>query len=209
MRDDGRRASWLFSGLCLCVALSSLVCSAPAQAQGEGPRAYELAPAGSQALYVYGMFSRGNASFDPGSVVPGAEVEVNGSIIEYSHGFVLKGNASSLILSLPVGDARFSANTGGTADSYTLSGIGDMQLTGAFGVLGSPALQEKHYEAYRPSAALSVLSRVYAPTGAYDRTAPVNLGANRWALQLGLPFAYYLGGSFLDPRLTSFELLPR
>jgi hypothetical protein len=45
-------------------------------------------------------------------------------------------------------------------------------------------------------------------TAAFDRNSPVNLGQNRWALQLGLPLASYLGDSFLDPTLTSFELIP-
>jgi hypothetical protein len=53
-----------------------------------------------------------------------------------------------------------------------------------------------------------VLGRVYAPTGSYDRNAPINLGQNRWALELGLPFSHYFGQSFLDPALTSIELMP-
>jgi hypothetical protein len=55
---------------------------------------------------------------------------------------------------------------------------------------------------------VSLLTRLYVPTGAYDRNSPVNLGQNRWAVQLGLPMAYYLGSSLLDPALTSFELIP-
>jgi hypothetical protein len=208
MSLEAWRGALLAARLSTCAVVSCLVCSPTAQAQGEGPRAYELAAEGSQALNIYGVFAHGDASFDPGSVVPGVEVDIHGSIIEYSHGFALKGNAGSVIVSLPVGAARRSVNVGGTVQSDSRSGIGDLQLTGAVGLVGSPAWREKEYEDYRPRFALSMLSRVYAPTGAYDRTAPVNLGQNRWALQLGLPFAYYLGQSFLDPALTSFELLP-
>ena len=155
------------------------------------------------------MFGRGNASFDPGSVVPGsAEVYENGSIIEYAHGFALAGNAGTLLVSLPLGAVRRSVSVGTVARSDSCSGIGDMQITGAFGLLGSPALEEKEYEVYRPHPAVSVLTRVYVPTGAYDRTAAVNLGQNRWALQLGVPAAFYYGDSFLSSSLTSVELLP-
>jgi hypothetical protein len=101
-----------------------------------------------------------------------------------------------------------SSNTAGTAHSYTRSGVGDLELTAAFGLIGSPALPEKEYDNYRPRFALSALTRVYVPTGAYDRTAPVNPGQNRRALQLGVPMSYYIGQSFLDPALTSFELQP-
>lgn len=178
------------------------------QAQGEGPRAFELMPEGSQAVNVYGVFGRGNESFDPGSVIPKVEVDVNGSIIEYAHGFALAGKAGSVIVSLPAGNAVASVPTANGVRTYTSSGIGDLQLTAAFGLLGSPALQEKDYEAYRPRFAVNLLTRVYLPTGAYDRTAPVNLGENRRSLQLGVPLAYYLGESFLDPALTTFELVP-
>ncbi len=208
MSAKASRGAPLVAGPWVCAAVSFLACSPAAHAQGEGPRAYELGPRGSQLLRLYGMFSRGNASFDPGAVVPGVEADVNGSIIEYSHGLALEGKVLTLIASLPVGHAHASVTTGGAVHTYTRSGLGDLQLTAVVGLLGSPALQEKEYESYQPRFALSVLGRVYVPTGAYDRTAPVNPGQNRRALQLGLPFAYYIGQSYLDPTLTSFELLP-
>jgi len=191
------------------VILACLTCAATAHAQGEGPRAYELTPADSQALNVYGMFSHGNASFNPGSVVRGGvEIVVNGSIVEYAHGFALAGEAGSLIVSLPFGEARRSVNNSSTMRVASSSGIGDLQVTAAFGLAGSPALDAKDYESYRPRLAASLLTRLYSPTGVYDRNSPVNLGQNRWALQLGLPLAYYLGDTYLDPSLTSFELIP-
>ena len=208
MSERAQHAGFLLATLYACAVLACLACPRPVQAQGEGPRAFELAPEGSQAINVYGVFGRGNQSFDPGSVVPGVEVDVNGSILEYAHGFALADKAGSVVVSLPVGAAVGSVNTVYGARTYTRSGIGDLQLTGVFGLLGSPSLQEKDYEAYRPGFALNLLTRVYLPTGSYDRTAPVNLGDNRRALQLGLPLAYYLGESFLDPRLTTFELVP-
>ena len=208
MSERAQHAGFLLATLYACAVLACLGFPRPVQAQGEGPRAFELAPEGSQAVNVYGVFGRGNQSFDPGSVVPGVEVDVNGSILEYAHGFALADKAGSVVVSLPVGAAVGSVNTVYGARTYTRSGIGDLQLTGVFGLLGSPALQEKDYEAYRPGFALNLLTRVYLPTGSYDRTAPVNLGENRRALQLGLPLAYYLGESFLDRRLTTFELVP-
>jgi hypothetical protein len=208
MSVGARRVATLLARLSVCALISCVLGSPAAQAQGEGARAFELSPAGSRLLSVYGEFARGNASFDPGSVTPGTHIEVDGGIFDYSHGFGLRGQAVLLDVALPVGEARGSLDAGGVARSYTSSGIGDLQISGVFGLIGAPALPEKEYESYRPRFALGVLTRVYAPTGAYDRNAPVNLGQNRWALQLGLPSAYYLGQSFFDPALTSFELLP-
>ena len=202
------RSVHLAARLSVCVIVSALAYSPAAQAQGEGPRAYELAPEGSRLLSLYGMFSRGNASFDPGAVVPGLEADVIGGIIEYSQVFAFKGKVVTLIATLPAGEAQASVNSGGAMHSVTRSGVSDLQLTAVFGLIGSPALAEKEYERLRPPFALSVLGRVYAPTGAYDPTAPINPGQNRWQLQLGVPIAYYIGESFLDPALTSFELQP-
>ena len=202
------RGALLAARLCACALISCLACSPAAHAQGEGPRAFELAPQGSQLLSLYGIFARGNGSFDPGAVAPGIETDVKGGIIEYSHGLALNGKVVTLLASFPAGAANVSFNTAGAAHSYTRSGVGDLQLTAVFGLIGSPALPEKVYENYQPRFALSVLGRVYAPTGVYDRTVPVNPGQNRRALQLGLPMSYYIGQSFLDPALTSFELQP-
>ena len=209
MSARAQRAGFLLATLFACATLALLLGPRPVQAQGEGPRAFELEPEGSQAVNVYGVFGRGNESFDPGSVIPQVEVDLNGSIIEYVHGFALADRAGSVVVSLPVGDAVASVQT--TANgvrTYTRSGIGDLQLTAIFGLLGSPALQAKDYEAYRPGFALNLLTRVYLPTGSYERTSPVNLGENRRAVQLGLPLAYYLGDSLLDRGLTTFELAP-
>ena len=208
MSARARRGAMLVARLSLAAIVTFLACAPPAQAQGEGPRAYELSPEGSRYLNLYGLFARGNYSFDPGAVVPGVDADVNGGIIEYSHGLALGGKVVTLIASLPAGESRTSVGSGDAARSYTRSGVGDLQLTAVFGVLGAPALGEKEYETYEPRFALSVLSRVYVPTGAYDRNAPVNPGSNRWQLQLGLPLSYYIGESFLDPALTSFELQP-
>ena len=209
MSERVHRAGILLGALYACPILAFLVGPRPVQAQGEGPRAFELAPAGSQAINVYGIFGRGNESFDPGSVIPQLDVNVNGSIIEYLHGFALAGRAGSVVLSLPVGDAVASVQTiANGVRTYTRSGVGDLQLAGIFGLLGAPALEQKDYEAYRPGFAVNLLTRLYLPTGSYDRTAPVNLGDNRRAVQLGLPLAYYLGDSLLDRGLTTFELVP-
>jgi hypothetical protein len=172
-----RRAAPRLTTLWAIAALLCVLCPAPARAQGEGARAYELAPAGSQAVNVYGMFGRGNVSFDPGSgVLGGVEADVYGSIIEYAHGFSLRSKAGSLILSLPFGEARGSVNTSSAEHTDSRSGIGDMQITAAFGLVGSPALGDEDYETYRPRFALSLLTRVYVPTGAYEHNSPVNLG---------------------------------
>lgn len=206
----GRPSAAARVALCVSLEAACLLFTPGAHAQDEGARAYELTPVSSQALNIYGMFARGNAAFNPGAAVSaGAELNLNGGIIEYTHGFGFLGRAGTMFISVPFGGASGSATAGSATGSASSSGIGDMQLTAAFGIAGSPALREEDYATYRPrGVALTLLTRLYIPTGAYDRNSPINLGQNRWAVQVGLPLALYLGESFLDPALTSFELIP-
>ena len=39
-----------------------------AQAQGDGPRAYQMLPEGVHALSVYGIFQDGNETIDPATI---------------------------------------------------------------------------------------------------------------------------------------------
>jgi len=148
----GRRpAPWRLATLWTAAVLVYLMWPAAARAQGEGARAYELAPAGSQAINVYGLIGSGNSSFDPGAGVLGAvDADLYGSIIEYARGLTVAGNAGSLIVSLPFGEARRSVESGQTV---ARSGLGDMQLTAAFGLLGSPALSESGFLIGAPARA--------------------------------------------------------
>jgi hypothetical protein len=88
------------------------------------------------------------------------------------------------------------------------SGFGDAQLGGTLGLFGAPALDPTAYAAYRPAVSTSLLGRIYFPSGAYSRDQPVNLGANRFSYQLGLPTTFMFGQSYRDARLTALELLP-
>jgi hypothetical protein len=72
----------------------------------------------------------------------------------------------------------------------------------------APAATGREFVALTPGFTLTTLAKLTAPTGDYTSARIINLGANRWAVQLGAPLAYYLGATFVDPRLTTFELVP-
>jgi len=56
---------------------------------------------------------------------------------------------------------------------------------------------------------LGLLGKVTLPTGSYDADRTLNLGANRTQVWLGMPFGWNIGSSYLDPHLTSIEVLPQ
>lgn len=87
-------------------------------------------------------------------------------------------------------------------------GLGDTQLLFTMGVYNLPPLTEAEYAAYQPGLGIGALARVTLPTGEYDASQSANLGANRYSFQLGSPITFAFGNSFLDPKLTTLDLLP-
>jgi hypothetical protein len=177
-------------------------------AVGDGPRAYMLAPAGSSILAGYGLFLDGNQALNPGISSNTLDITVDVGVLQYTHTFELAGQSGGLFLIAPYGSTEGTFNTRRFTRSGESSGLGDLQLGAVFGLYGSPSMEVADYIAYDPGFSAGLLARITAPTGEYDETKVINLGANRWGLQVGVPMGYYLGDSFLDPCLTSFELLP-
>lgn len=172
-----------------------------AQAQDDGPRVYQLAPVGAQNLTAFLVNKRGDETPEPGSVMPGSEIDTDILVFRYARTFDLAGLPATPFLIVPTGRVRST----GAPES---SGLGDLQVGGTIGLIGAPALSPEAFAAFRPGFGLGVLARAYFPTGAYDADQPVNLGSNRIAYQVGLPMVLAAGRSYRDRALTSLEVLP-
>jgi hypothetical protein len=55
---------------------------------------------------------------------------------------------------------------------------------------------------------VNLLAKLFFPTGKYSPERSINIGANRWALRLGVPVVYAIGERMADPKLTTVELMP-
>jgi hypothetical protein len=196
---DARR--WAAAAL----AAASLAFAAPARAQDDGPRVYQLAPVGLQTLTAFLVNKRGDDGPDPGQTTPGSETRTDILVLRYARTFSLEGRQLTPFFILPTGrlEVRQGAGSGDVS-----RGLGDAQLGATLGLVGAPALTPAAFADYRPMLSMSLLGRVFFPTGAYSGQQPVNLGANRFSYQLGLPTTFMFGQSFRDPRLTALEVLP-
>jgi hypothetical protein len=187
--------------------------ASPALAIGDGPRAYQLVPAGSQILTFGYLGLDGNSSIDPGAIIRGSEIDVNVGILQYAKTFEFAGQQAGAFALVPFGEVdgtlNFNANPfiPGSVSGNS-NGLSDLQLGVTFGITGAPNLPLAEYVTYKPGFAAGVLARVYLPTGEYDADELFNLGTNRWAFQLGGLFSQTFGESFLDPRLTTIEVIP-
>lgn len=185
-----------------------LMTAAGARAQDDGPRVYQLAPVGAQALTAFAVVKRGNETPESEDVVPGSQIDTNVVVLRYVQTFDLGGRQFSPFVILPTGSVRSTvrSQTGDIVNES--SGLGDVQIGGVIGLYGSPALSPTDYAKFRPQITTGLLARVFFPTGAYSGDQPVNFGAGRYSFQVGLPTGLVLGQSFLAPTLTTLELLP-
>jgi hypothetical protein len=189
----------------LLALAAALLAATAATAQDDGARVYLPTPVGAQALTGFAVFKRGDEEPEPGSYLPGTKIDTDLAVLRYVRTFSLAGRPFSPFLILPTG--RVSTRTG-EGETVTSSGFGDLQLGATFSLVGMPALAPEAFATYRPGFGLGLFAKVYFPTGAYSRTQALNLGANRYAFQVGLPTSFALGASYRDPALTTFDVLP-
>jgi hypothetical protein len=202
-----------FRAIGATILVPTLLAAAPALAIGDGARAYMLVPQGSHVLSAYGIFLDGNSSLDPATAASNADIAIDVAALQYTHSITTGKTQSGLFVVMPVGRVNGSVDIDRPLrPPVTLtgssSGLGDIQFGAVFGVVGSPSLAPRDYIAMKPGAALGALVKVTTPTGAYTSDKAINLGANRWAVQVGAPMGYIIGQSMLDPARMTFELLP-
>ncbi|PII15825.1 hypothetical protein CR920_08445 [Stenotrophomonas indicatrix] len=179
-----------------------------AQAQDDGARGYQLAPVGTHQLTLQYISTHGNRSLDDSVVIPGADIDVNVGVLQYTQTFSAGPRSLAVFGVLPFGQVKASVDLPSQVFTTKSSGLGDAQAGVVLGLVGAPALGLKEYVSYKPGFSLGLLGKVFVPTGEYTSSRAVNLGTNRYAYQIGLPISYAIGNSYLDPNLTTFDLLP-
>jgi hypothetical protein len=184
----------------MVMALAAMTAPA-AMAQDDGPRVYQLQPVGSKVFTGFAVAKRGNEAPEPGTFNPGIDTETNIVVLRYVQTFDVGGLPFSPFAILPIGEVK---STGAPRSG----GFGDAQIGATLGLFGAPALTREEYAAFRPGFDISLLGRVFFPSGEYSNAQPVNLGSNRFAWQAGLPMIFAWGSSYRDPSLTALEILP-
>jgi len=185
----------------LALALAIIVTAAPAHAQDDGARVYQLQPVGARIFTAFAVAKRGNEAPEPGTINPGVDTDTNIFVLRYAQTFDFSGRPFTPFVILPIGEVEASG-------APRSGGFGDAQVGATLGLIGAPTLTRDEYAAFKPGFNLSLLGRVFFPTGEYSPAQPVNLGANRAAYQVGLPAILAWGESYRDPSLTTLELLP-
>jgi hypothetical protein len=178
---------------------------------GDGPRAYFPPPIDTNVFTVFGMRVEGNSVLGTGIVNPDLELDVDLVVAQYTRTMSISDRYVSFTVVQPTGDLTSTVtlpNAPNFQNQTKSNGLGDTQILVSAGLYNLPPLTKENYASFKPDFAVGGLARLTLPTGEYDENKSANLGANRYSMQLGTPITFGFGESFLDPRLTTFDLLP-
>jgi len=166
-----------FSVVTVACALNTL------KAQDLAPRAYLITPIHSNAVTLTYSYFSGNLNFDGTVPITGATATASVSIFNYSHSFRLFGRTSMFLASLPYGVANFRGTVVGAETKAYRSGLLDSAFRFSINLKGGPAMELRDFRNWQQKTLIGVSLKVVAPTGQYDPTKLINLGANRWGFK--------------------------
>ena len=154
-----------------------------AQAQELEPRAYRTLPTGFNFAVLSYSFMTGNVVTDATSPVQDLDLDVNIAHLGYLRSMGIFGRSASVTVLVPYAFLSGTARLGDEPVSGTRTGFGDSRIRLAVNLLGGPALPPAEFAKYRQRRNLGVSLAVAMPTGEYNSSKLVNLGANRWGLK--------------------------
>jgi hypothetical protein len=187
---------------CVAIVALSFGAGSAADAQDDGARLYMMVPDQTTIASLRFHLLHSNVAADEGTVNEDNDLDTKLVVFQFVQALRFGSDQSFIFLVVP--GSHISAND--LTDDLT--GLGDAQLGFVLGVHGTPALPPAAYAEHPPGLAVNLLAKIFFPTGRYGSQRPVNVGANRWALRLGVPIVYATGEKMADPHLVTIEAMP-
>ena len=182
-------------------ALASLLVAGGARslpAQDLAPRAYVITPLGSNAVNLSYSYNDGDLLFGGTVPIKDATGKISMPSVAYYRGFSFLGRSANVLAVLPYGVGTFEGEVFEEQRSIYRSGLFDSVFRLSVNLVGAPAMSLAEMRQWRQKALLGVSLKVIAPTGQYDPTKLINLGANRWAFKPELGYSRAWGRWVLD-----------
>ena len=115
---------------------------------------------------------------------------INASAVGYTRSpEALAGRFSTVGVLVPIFNGSVEGLLAGKFESRTRHGVGDVLMRFAVNLAGAPAMTPKQFAGYRQTTIVGFSVVVVAPTGQYDPSRIINLGANRWAFNPEVGFS--------------------
>jgi hypothetical protein len=188
------RLSWLVLTLGAWALLG-----APATAQELDTRYYTNIPVGMNLLQFGYARSTGNILIDQSLPIEGLDATLNLTQLKYGRTFDFFGKAGKVEGLLPVAFGHWTGTEIGVGDrERSSSGLADARFTLNVNFVGSPALGLREWRQYRQKTIVGAVVQVVAPTGQYDPSKLVNIGANRWSLKSEVGVSHAIGKWYVE-----------
>jgi len=158
-----------------------VLCATAVSAQDLEPRAYAAAPIGTTFLVVAGARSTGSVLTDPSLPIEDVEARVGAVAVGGGTTVSLVGRTALVLGVLPIARAHAAGRVGETAGSVDRTGLGDARAKLSVNLVGGRAVGLEEFARMERPTIVGVSLSIVAPTGQYDRTKLINLGAHRWA----------------------------
>ena len=171
------------TSLCVVIGAIALALCRVVAAQDLAPRAYIISPIHSNAIVVSYSFFTGNLDLVGGLPITDATATANVPSLSIFHSMNFFGRTANFTAALPYAEANFSANVFSTQTNAYRSGLSDSVWRFSVNLYGGPAMDGRHYLKWKQKTLVGASLRVSAPTGQYDSTKLINLGANRWGFK--------------------------
>jgi hypothetical protein len=186
------RAALVFASVAIAGGVPRL------HAQDLAPRAYMITPVGSNAITLANAYNDGDLLLEGAAPIQGATARLNAPSLTYYRSFSLLGRSANVIAGVAYGVGTFEGTVLGEQASTYRSGLFDSVVRVSVNLVGGPAMSLAEMRQWRQKTLLGVSLKVVAPTGQYDPTKLINLGANRWAFKPEVALSRRWGHWVLD-----------
>jgi len=165
-------------------------------AQGDGPKAFLLAPTGLWGVDAKWLSLSQNIVPSGNVFVKSADLKINVFPISAFHTLNIAGRYSLLQVLIAPGNVEGTADLsafGYGVKSISNSGLADGLIGFRIGLIGAPALNVPDFVKKEPEFSMFGMFRIWY-SGTYDASNLISMGTNRWTFEIGLPMAIPFGG---------------
>jgi len=152
---------------------------------------YDNTPVGINQIELSYTYAHGNSSIDTSLVVEDAKLNLSQGMVSYTRYFGLANRLMWVSAGVPI--AGLSGEVAGTNIRGSVAGAGDSSYQVGALLKGGPALSIAQFDNYKPTTILGVSLSITAPTGLYDATKILNLGADRWSFKPEVALSHPFG----------------
>ena len=175
--------------------------------QGDGPRSHLQAPIGVWGVNAKWLHMDQNLLPAGNILVQDADIVVDVFPTTFFHTFKLGNNLAQALLMVNPGSAvgRLAFDTIVPQEDLQANGFSDGFFGLQYGLVGSPALDINQFAQHTPEFSLSAYLRIWY-SGTYNSEKLLNMGTNRWTVELGVPMSLPIANNREKP--TWLEMFP-